>query len=62
MRERILMLSCGLLAGVVGIFLLMSGPVTVVTAGCPGEPGKVCGNGDVNGDGQRLWCMDSFGP
>ncbi len=51
MRQKLLTLLCGMLAGAGGMFLLMSGPVAVVKADCPGEPGTACGNGDVNGDG-----------
>jgi hypothetical protein len=33
------------------MFLVVSGPLDVVNASCPGEPDTVCGNGDVNADG-----------
>ena len=50
MRSLLLLLvfAVGILVGAVTVSLL-SGPGAA--ADCPGEPGVVCGNGDVNGDG-----------
>lgn len=43
--------SC-LLVGAGAMFLITSGLPVVVEADCPGDPGRPCGNGDVNGDGK----------
>ena len=51
MRGKIATLRLGILLGAAAMALLMSGPVVVVEADCPGEPGKSCGNGDVDGSG-----------
>jgi len=58
MRGKILLVLSGLVLGAFGMFLVMSGPLTVVKAQCEQGPCPEtdpecypCGNGDVNGSG-----------
>ena len=51
MRGKILIALCSLLVGVVGT-LVFTGGAAKVAAECPGAPGKPCGPGDVNADGE----------
>jgi hypothetical protein len=50
MKREVTILLVGLLLGAAGMFLFTGGTAKVA-ADCPGEPGKACGNGDVNGSG-----------
>lgn len=50
-RQLLMTITVSLLAGYCAHFLILGGSLPRVAADCPGEPGKPCGNGDVNGDG-----------
>src|SRR5512143_1689894 len=50
MKEKLLTLAVGLVVGAFAMYLTCGGGATV-SADCPDDPGKACGNGDVNGDG-----------